>query len=186
MEIQKIFSNLEDPEENLYSVLMDEDELALFSEFQKEFNSKKNETVEEEAESYTRNSFIEPMKKEYKKSRIAKDFVSGITGMSTGSLIASAKSKKGSHALIGAAIGGPVALGLARAHRKLTKKDKKAEELIKSRSEDYNKFSKQYYEKTRKAATSKNWRKYKDEAVDIYYDKLKKLKEETRKDLNEL
>ena len=40
MEIQKIFSNVEDPEENLYSVLMSEDELSLFSEFQKEFNSK--------------------------------------------------------------------------------------------------------------------------------------------------
>ena len=36
MEIQKIFSNVEDPEENLYSVLMSEDELSLFSEFQKE------------------------------------------------------------------------------------------------------------------------------------------------------
>lgn len=32
MEILKIFSNVEDPEENLYSVLMSEDELALFSE----------------------------------------------------------------------------------------------------------------------------------------------------------
>ena len=40
MEIQKIFSNVEDPEENLYSVLMSEDELSLFSEIQKEFNSK--------------------------------------------------------------------------------------------------------------------------------------------------
>ena len=37
MEITKIFSNIEDPEENLYSVLMDEEELYLFSEFQKEF-----------------------------------------------------------------------------------------------------------------------------------------------------
>ena len=40
MEIQKIFSNVEDPEENLYSVLISEEELSLFSEFQKEFNSK--------------------------------------------------------------------------------------------------------------------------------------------------
>lgn len=40
MEIQKIFSNVEDPEENLYSVLMSEEELSLFSEIQKEFNSK--------------------------------------------------------------------------------------------------------------------------------------------------
>lgn len=39
MEIQKIFSNVEDPEENLYSVLMSEEELSLFSEFQKEFTS---------------------------------------------------------------------------------------------------------------------------------------------------
>lgn len=39
MEIQKIFSNVEDPEENLYSVLMSEEELSLFSELQKEFTS---------------------------------------------------------------------------------------------------------------------------------------------------
>ena len=32
MEIQKIFSNVEDPEENLYSVLISEEELSLFSE----------------------------------------------------------------------------------------------------------------------------------------------------------
>ena len=32
MEIQKIFSNIEDPEETLYSVLMSEDEITLFSE----------------------------------------------------------------------------------------------------------------------------------------------------------
>ena len=33
MEIQKVFSNIEDSEENLYSVLMSEDEIALFSEY---------------------------------------------------------------------------------------------------------------------------------------------------------
>ena len=42
MEIQKIFSNIEDPEETLYSVLMSEDEINLFSEIQKEFASIKN------------------------------------------------------------------------------------------------------------------------------------------------
>ena len=41
MEITKIFSNIEDPEENLYSVLMSEEELSLFSEFQKEFTQPK-------------------------------------------------------------------------------------------------------------------------------------------------
>ena len=40
MEIQKIFSNLEDPRENLYSVLITENELRLYNEIQKEFNSK--------------------------------------------------------------------------------------------------------------------------------------------------
>ena len=40
MEIQKIFSNIEDPEENLYSVLMSEEELSLFSELQKEFGDR--------------------------------------------------------------------------------------------------------------------------------------------------
>lgn len=39
MEIQKIFSEL-GGEEKLYSILLDETEMALFSEFQKEFNSK--------------------------------------------------------------------------------------------------------------------------------------------------
>ena len=41
MEIQKVFSNIEDPEENLYSVLISEEELSLFSEFQKEFTQPK-------------------------------------------------------------------------------------------------------------------------------------------------
>ena len=40
MEIQKIFSNTEDENEKLFSVLMTEDEVALFSEFQKEFGFK--------------------------------------------------------------------------------------------------------------------------------------------------
>lgn len=40
MEIQKIFSNLDDLRENLYSVLMTEEELRLYNEIQKEFNSK--------------------------------------------------------------------------------------------------------------------------------------------------
>ncbi len=39
MEIQKVFSDMYN-EERIYSVLMNEDELALFSEIQKEFNSK--------------------------------------------------------------------------------------------------------------------------------------------------
>lgn len=39
MEIQKVFSNLENPEEVLYSVLIDEGDMSLFSEFQKEFTS---------------------------------------------------------------------------------------------------------------------------------------------------
>ena len=42
MEIQKVFSNIEDPEETLYSVLMSENEVALFSEIQKEFTSVKD------------------------------------------------------------------------------------------------------------------------------------------------
>ena len=50
MEIQKIFSNVEDPSENLYSVLMNEEELYLFSELQKEFgdNSIKDKRKENE------------------------------------------------------------------------------------------------------------------------------------------
>ena len=37
MKIQKVFSNVEDREDKLYSVLMSENEISLFSEFQKEF-----------------------------------------------------------------------------------------------------------------------------------------------------
>ena len=40
MIIQKVFSNIEEESEKLYSILLSEDEVALFSEFQKEFNSK--------------------------------------------------------------------------------------------------------------------------------------------------
>lgn len=40
MEIQKVFSNIEDPEETLYSVLMSEDEVALFSEAKEEAEKK--------------------------------------------------------------------------------------------------------------------------------------------------
>ena len=39
MEIQKIFSDTKGSE-RLYSVLMTEDEISLYSQFQKEFNSK--------------------------------------------------------------------------------------------------------------------------------------------------
>ena len=40
MIIEKVFSNIEEESEKLYSILLSEDETALFSEFQKEFNSK--------------------------------------------------------------------------------------------------------------------------------------------------
>lgn len=55
MEIQKVFSNIEDPEETLYSVLMSEDEVALYSEFRKhvdDIGSLLNEAVD----SYAKNS----------------------------------------------------------------------------------------------------------------------------------
>lgn len=37
MIIEKVFSNIEEESEKLYSILLSEDEVALFSEFQKEF-----------------------------------------------------------------------------------------------------------------------------------------------------
>ena len=43
MEIQKIFSNTENEEEKLYSVLMTEEEISLYSEFQNEFADKRGE-----------------------------------------------------------------------------------------------------------------------------------------------
>ena len=48
MEIQKIFSNIEDPEETLYSVLMSEDEITLFSEVKE-----KEEKINNEKELFT-------------------------------------------------------------------------------------------------------------------------------------
>ena len=42
MEIQKIFSNIEDPEETLYSVLMNEEEIILFSEVKEKEEKKGN------------------------------------------------------------------------------------------------------------------------------------------------
>ena len=42
MEIQKVFSNIEDPEETLYSVLMSEEELSLFSEDEEKKNKLKD------------------------------------------------------------------------------------------------------------------------------------------------
>lgn len=44
MRLQKIFSNTENEEEKLYSVLMTEDEIALYSEFQKEFGASQKMT----------------------------------------------------------------------------------------------------------------------------------------------
>lgn len=302
MEIQKIFSNVEDPEENLYSVLMDEEELYLFSEYQKEFakmdkslakklgksvkeirkvrnqdgagammrknsihhrinqkalegadsasanklfpqgssnqplimgpknkktalhggkfekleydhgwgsgfgqkmgenksfvtdrieamkdvmqsrNYSKSErkkptwTVKEESEWTTNAHFTEPMKKHYKMSRVGKDMVAGLTGMATGGLLASAKSKKGSDALVGGILGAAGGVGLAKAHRKLTGKDKKAEELINSRSKEYNKFDEKYVKRCR-AGQSKSWK---------LLDKMSGIKDKTRKDLAEL
>lgn len=45
MEIQKVFSNIEDPEENLYSVLMTEDEVALFKEFSDKMSDEEYEAA---------------------------------------------------------------------------------------------------------------------------------------------
>lgn len=50
MEIQKIFSNTENEEEKLYSVSMSEDEINLYSQFQKEFNSKAQKALRKKYE----------------------------------------------------------------------------------------------------------------------------------------
>lgn len=176
MEIQKVFSNIEDPEENLYSVLMSEEELSLFSEFQKEYSKKPTWTVEEESEWTTNNHFTKPMKKHYKMSRISKDMVAGLTGMATGGLLASAKSKKGSDALVGGILGAAGGVGLAKDHRKLTGKDKKAEELINSGSKEYNKLNEKHVKRYREGK-SKDWK---------LLDKMSEIKDKTKKDLAEL
>ena len=68
MEIQKIFSNIEDPEENLYSVLLDETEVILFSEFQKEYARKDYEGLtnsEKEILRKKRGAYAKSLKKTY-------------------------------------------------------------------------------------------------------------------------
>lgn len=45
MEIQKIFSNVEDEGEKLYSVLMTEDEVALFKEFSDKMSDEEYEAA---------------------------------------------------------------------------------------------------------------------------------------------
>ena len=70
MEIQKIFSNVEDPEENLYSVLLDDTEIELFSEFQKEYARKDYEGLtnsEKEILRKKRGSYAKSLKKTYDK-----------------------------------------------------------------------------------------------------------------------
>ena len=133
-------------------------------------------TAEEEAEWETNTRFTEPMKKGYKISRAAKDTVAGLTGMATGSLLASAKSKKGSHALVGAALGATASVGLAKAHRKLTGKNKKAEELIESRGKEYNELNKKYVKRYR-AGKPKDW---------SLLDKMSDIKNKTMKEVSEL
>ena len=99
--------------------------------FSREFSEKgkSNWTAEEEAEWDTKTNFTEPSKKCYKVSRIVKDTVAGLGGAATGGSLALASSMKGSNALVGATLGAAGGVGLAKAHRKLTGKNKKAEEL---------------------------------------------------------
>lgn len=176
MIIEKVFSNIEEESEKLYSILLSEDEAAIFSEFQKEYSKKPTWTVKEESEWTTNAHFTEPMKKHYKMSRIGKDMVAGLTGMATGGLLASAKSKKGLDALIGGILGAAGGVGLAKAHRKLTGKDKKAEELINSGSKEYNKLNEKHVKRYREGK-SNDWK---------LLDKMSDLKDKTKKDLAEL
>ena len=55
MEIQKVFSNIEDPEETLYSVLMSENEVTLYSEFRKHVDNI-GSLLDEAVDSYVKNS----------------------------------------------------------------------------------------------------------------------------------
>ena len=142
----------------------------------KEYSKKPTWTVKEESEWTTNAHFTEPMRKHYKMSRVGKDMVAGLTGMATGGLLASAKSKKGSDALIGGILGAAGGVGLAKAHRRLTKKDKKAEELINSGSKEYNKLEEKYLKRCR-AGKSKSWK---------LLDEMSDLKDNTKKDLAEL
>ena len=61
MEIIKIFSEV-DTEDRLYSVLLSEDEVLLFSEFQKEFVSKKTQKILEGMDDLQKKRYLEERK----------------------------------------------------------------------------------------------------------------------------
>lgn len=115
MEIQKVFSNIEDPEENLYSVLMTEEEVALFKEVM--FSERKK------------------LEKEYKKlsHETTRKLNRLTTGMSTGSfgllgtgmgLEYAANSGKSltKHGLAGAGVGMAAGYGIGKLSEKLNNK----------------------------------------------------------------
>ena len=96
MEIQKIFSNIEDPEENLYSVLLDDTEIELFSEFQKEYARKDYEGLDQEGKKalkQRRDSYAKALKESYRKAQKdidkigeefkSKDRTNGIYGLAS-------------------------------------------------------------------------------------------------------
>ena len=176
MIIKKVFNNIEEESEKLYSILLSEDEATLFSEFQKEYSKKPTWTVEEESEWTTNYHFTEPLKKRYKTSKVIKDTVAGLDGAAIGGILGAAKSKKGSGALVGGILGAAGGVGLARAQRKLTGKNKKAEELINSGSKEYNKLNEKYIKRCREGK-SKDWK---------LLDKMSEIKDKTKKDLDEL
>lgn len=59
MEITKIFSEL-GGEEKLYSISLDETEMTLFSEFQKEFNSKSQKALKRKWEASEGKNYLKP------------------------------------------------------------------------------------------------------------------------------
>ena len=96
MEIQKIFSNIEDPEENLYSVLLDDTEIELVSEFQKEYARKDYEGLDQEGKKALkkrRDSYAKALKENYRKTQKdinklgeefkSKDRTNGIYGLAS-------------------------------------------------------------------------------------------------------
>ena len=97
MEIQKIFSDMYD-EERIYSVLMNEDEIALFSEIQKEFNSKAQKALRKKFDTEVGKSFHPKASKSEalrsgRKILQDKDYHSGVHRDVTGKIVGNGSDK---------------------------------------------------------------------------------------------
>ena len=169
MEIQKIFSNVENETEKLYSVLMSEGEYNLFSEHKKD----------------QEDNFRKKLNDEYKKNNRKRNISHAVLGGSLG-MIAGALKKGGNpkSMLIGTAIGSGLGSLSEYGYRKATKQDKKYQKEVDKRVLDY-------HEKLKNIPDQPNWKNYKDEkkyihAIKIREKKINEAEEVRNKALNDI